>query len=1061
MGKPKGVKAPSGVTVTRNGNKYTVTWKLGAKNYTAQELYYKINGEGSRIDGPSVGKKDTSKVATVDKNTFYPKTDVKASKLTFIVRGGVGKKNKKPKWSAEAPKDYGIAQPLKPQLTANFSTEHENSTTFSWSLDWGESNAAESTAMFTNFKWWSVLLKDSNLEPSEVTDWPDTGETGDNVESGSKTYNETQVFTDNYSYTRFFMVKARGPFGDSDPVYAKHVYAFPNAAKNVKATATKLAGNAGTRVSVEWTADSTKARPIDSISVEYAVETPASSYTDDTTKGIRKTTLSVPTISNWTSAATVTDTTDAKGDVDGVSFVVNDAIPVDKCIFVRVVTKHDNKTTPSATVFVKGGYGELTAPKSLAASVSGHVANITVNNSSAVTASFVGLYYRSDISPTPKLIGIYAAGQTTASSVQFPDEPSANSVSFGARTFVGDYSPITPKSSGVTEFAVSRIDMESNGIVWDDRPVPKPPTKINLSSPRTGVVRMSWDWSWTEATGVELSWADHDDAWESTDGPQTHVLENTRASAWNIAGLAVGEWFFRVRLFKVDGDATTYGTYSAIFSTKVVSSPATPVLTVSPAIVPPDGSVTCYWSFAATDGDEQVQADICKATLNSSGVVSYGPPIAHAAGEQFKTLKVKDDLNWSSGGPYYLAVRIVTASGEESGDWSVPKPVRVLNPITATVNSSSLHVITVVDDEAQSITRQVLSLTEMSDDNPFDVSASGAGENGEITYIIERADDYHVDRPDETDFTGYKGETIAVIRQEPKNTSGGAANYDVSITNKDLIGSLDDGAKYNLVVIAKNSYGQVSKPNITYFEVHWAHQAVEPSATIQVDEEELVTVITPIQPSSGYASGDTCDIYRLSADRPELIVQGAQFDIPYVDPYPALGSMGGHRIVYKTINGDYITADNEFAWVDYDSEDGNTQHTFATIIDFGDDRAILPYDISISNKWSKDFTQTKYLGGSVQGDWNPAVERTGSVNTRVSVQDDPDLIETMRRLATYAGICHVRTPDGSSFAANVNVSEDREERKINMVASFSLDITRVDSAGFDGMTKADWDKGDD
>jgi hypothetical protein len=37
------VKAPSGVTVARQDNNYTVTWKRGPK-YNAQSLCYSING---------------------------------------------------------------------------------------------------------------------------------------------------------------------------------------------------------------------------------------------------------------------------------------------------------------------------------------------------------------------------------------------------------------------------------------------------------------------------------------------------------------------------------------------------------------------------------------------------------------------------------------------------------------------------------------------------------------------------------------------------------------------------------------------------------------------------------------------------------------------------------------------------------------------------------------------------------------------------------------------------------------------------------------------------------
>lgn len=1050
MGKKKVVTAPSGVTVIRSGNNYTVSWKRGT-NYSSQYMSYVVN---NKITPVSIAAGATSKVITINKNLYYPKTNLIMNRLLFHVRGKASGK-----WSAGVNKEFALWHPQRPVVTATLSTEHENSTTFDYKIDWDRSNndphigidRLSTGAMFTNFKWWTTLLSNSELDPEQVVTWQETGINNDEIDEVSKTITESQPFSGNYSYTRYFKVVARGPKGDSVAAYAKHVYAVPNAPKNVKANAIPLENGSGYRVSVQWTADSTKARPIDSINVEYAVETPLSSYTD--VSGVRKVTLSVPIISNWTNAATVKDAVDKNGDVNGVSFVINGDIPVDKCIFVRVVTKHDNQTAPSETVFASAGYGELTAPTSLAATINGNVATISVTNQSALTASFVGIYYRSDISPNARLIGIWPAGNTTAISVQFPTESAAASISFGAKAFVANYSPVNPASSGVTQYALSNILMESSGIIWDNRAVPKPPSKIGLSSPRTGVVRVTWDWSWTEANGVELSWADHDDAWESTDGPQTHVLESTRVSAWNVAGLEVGVWYFRIRLFKVEGDAITYGTYSDVFSIKLASSPATPMLTISPSMVAPDGKITCYWAFTATEGDEQVQADICEATMTPAGVVTYGNIVAKANNEQFKTLSVKD-LGWTAGQKKFLAVRIVTASGEESNNWSVPKPVQVLVPPVATINSTSLETITIVDDPDSHISRQQLSLTEM----PFDISASGAGESGIMTYIIERAADYHVGRPDESDYTGFEGETIAIIRKSAENTAGAAANYDISIDTDDenLIGTLDDGAGYNLIVIAEDSNGQTSPQKILPFEVHWEHQAVVPSATVEVDEDELAVYITPIQPSSGYATGDTCDIYRLSIDKPELIIKNAEFGTKYVDPYPALGNMGGHRIVYKTVNGDYITEDNEFAWVDYDYEDGDIIDRFATIINCGDDQVVLPYDLSLSSKWSKDFLQTKYLGGSVEGDWNLAVERTGSIKTRVAVQHNPELLEAMRRLATYPGICHVRTPDGSSYAANIDVGEDREEKMINKIASFSLDITRVDTAGFDGMTYSEW-----
>lgn len=91
----------------------------------------------------------------------------------------------------------------------------------------------------------------------------------------------------------------------------------------------------------------------------------------------------------------------------------------------------------------------------------------------------------------------------------------------------------------------------------------------------------------------------------------------------------------------------------------------------------------------------------------------------------------------------------------------------------------------------------------------------------------------------------------------------------------------------------------------------------------------------------------------------------------------------------------------------------------------------------------------------MQGDWNPAVSRTGSMNT-VVYADDQETIDTMRRLAEHAGICHVRTTDGSSYAADVQVSESWSQQNSHRLVSFSLSITKVDPESYDGMIYNEW-----
>lgn len=330
---------------------------------------------------------------------------------------------------------------------------------------------------------------------------------------------------------------------------------------------------------------------------------------------------------------------------------------------------------------------------------------------------------------------------------------------------------------------------------------------------------------------------------------------------------------------------------------------------------------------------------------------------------------------------------------------------------------------------------------------PLEATVTGIEEGGKISVVVERAEDYKLDRPDEDEFNGYEGETIL---QKTNNNP-------VKFETEEMLGSLDDGAKYNLIATIQDGLGQKAE-KVLPFTVKWEHQAIEPSAEIVIDEEQLIAKIKPIAPQ-GADPTDVADIYRLSADKPELIYSGATFGEWYVDPYPALGDMGGHRIVLRTKNGDYITADNQIAIVDSPELGVNPieNEEELNIIDFNGRQIQFYFDTDYSNTWAKDFQETQYLGGSIQGDWNPAVSRSGTLSSQAITVLDQEMLKNVRRLAEHSGICHVRTADGSSYAADVQVSEDRVHDDREMLVNYSLSITRVDSQGFDGMTLESWE----
>lgn len=1053
-------KKPSGLSIDRNGESFTLSWKT--HSYEKQELEFSITGLYRNIGTPSrpsyiaygwavvdVKKTATSTKVTVplshqDSGIFRGS----ATGLKFRVRGQA----KKHKWSGWADKEYKFEGPAKPTVSATLNSEFK--TTFTATA----TNDKTSKKIFRGIEY-QYTLSANGAGPV----WPSSIQS---TSSASVTFpKEEPGWTGNYSYTAWFRARTVGAAGkESAWVQTSHTYAKPARATNVAASAVSKA-NGGYTVSASWTTQTNAAHPVDSVTAKYMTAVPDSAITASGNWMV--TTLTCPIDGNWSEINSLGNKSGARA----MAFNIGSNLGRDEALFFRVDTIHDSAssgTTEGYPVLVSNGLGQLEEPSAI---VVGDIdmqtkrVIISAKNNSKITASFIAIYFRTGKDTSNNnVIGIIPHDEESVT-IQLPDFSAGSKLSFGAKAVVGDYTPIQPKSSGVTKYTV-REKMTSGEIKWSEG-VPLPPGNVRVDrTPDGSGLQVAWEWTWSEATGAELSWSENIDAWESTDEPSTYVVNNVHASKWIIAGLSASEWHVRIRLFRQVGDDIVYGTYSKIVSTKLSVSPNTPTLTLKPAVITKDGSTTATWAFVSNDGTTQQQAEIIEVV----GTNEQGQPI-------YRDLTPKETTNtsqhltisaaahgWLPGEMHSLALRVTSMSGEVS-EPSAPQNVSIVNEVTASIESTSLVYST--EDEEYKLTGY-----------PLTVKANGCGVDGTMTYIIERFEDYHVDRPDESEYSGYEGETVLfkVVNGETQQ----------EFTQSDLLGNgdateartrprsyLDDTALYNLYVIAMDSYGQTNESEKIKFRVNWEHQAVMPSADIDIDGDRHVAFITPIRPSEGFEDGDTCDIYRLSADTPELIYEGAEFGTTeepkkYVDPYPTLGTFGGYRIVYKTYNGDYMIENTEsassqgssFAWAEYEADDPDHPEynldVFAIIIDFNGNQLMLPYDISISNSWSKDFTETKYLGGSVRGDWNPAVSKRSSLTTTIPVQIEPENIELIRRLAVYPGICHVRTPDGSSYSANVDVRDDREERKINMISRVSLDITRVDPEGFDGMTYEAW-----
>ena len=924
------------LSITKSGNVLTMTWKL-ADFYDSQQAYWSIDGNAvlTDLDGD-----ETSVSYAIPVQNYFPNTAKKLPSITIGVRGIIN--GVTGTWVTAT---YKFIVPNKPAVT-------KNGLKFVWTTDTayvagkGEPNVIDVEYQRVNSTTGTQNQVKWGTDPSS-SDFTDV--TGNNA-SGEVSFTDTDKI-------EWFRCCARGLNGQSAWVYSHYVNAAPYAAQNVTAKIN------GTNVQVGWRPVATAEHPIDYQYIQYAYATP----TSEDAKGIPI----CPSGATWSTGADnllPTATT--------MTFPIAQLPPADKCLFIRICAVCESYTSVSDPVFVLGG--QLVSPTLTSISTDIGTGNtvITFVNNSAVTLSKMAI-----ITSKNKVLAIIPNGTSTATVKFIPN----NDNLIGLCAFQGA--------------SATKPNMRSDNIFTTAGDVPLAPTNVAaIATERAGVAEISWDMPWTDATGAEISWADHDDAWMSTDAPKTYSITQ-RATRWNVADLVSGVvYYFAVRL--VDS-AGVYSPYSPLVTLSYASAPGKPTLTSSAIAVQPGEAFQLTWTYETTDTTEQALA------------VIYDNGVELARVEK-NAQRLSITPAWLYGTTHSLTVQTTSRSGYVSV-MSDPVVITVaarptISPIASAISSG--------------ITDGVLT------DLPIVMEVTGAGDGGQTTIKIERLKDYFVERPDGSVTDGYGGETIFAVSYSGEG--------ELTIGADDLVGSFDDGGEYRLTAIVQDSVGQKAESYLD-FSVRWTHQAETPTATVIIDG--LTAKVKAIAPAS-YVSGDTVDIYRLSADRPELIVKGGEFGTTYTDPYPA--SNGGYRFVDITANGDYTNEDG-IAWIDKDCEFILNE----AVIDFNGESLTVPYNLELESTWDKDFRETNYLNGHVVGDWNTSLSRSGTINT-LFLRDDAR-IATIRELAAWNGICHVRTPDGSSYSANVQVSESASYD--TKIINYTFSINRVDPEGNEGIAE--------
>ena len=1031
-------KHNTGLTLSRNGEKFTAKWVIKAKDVTDQDIRWRRHNGTKWL---SWHKKDLGK--STKEYSFKIEDSLKTTKVQ--VQTKTKAKDHKASDYSDSSYTYTVSAPPDPSLSVT--NDASNKTTFK----------ITSNASATSKAWVYKTYYRTRLGSGNWTAWA--------VASSSSI-----PYTDNNSngLTRSMEIKNKGPAGESKVKSAHHYLGAPPIATWGSVSRTNRASYYQMTYSVGLKGSTLL---VDKIVPQYYIGTPTSS-------------IGVPNGVSWQ------DGTDFlyKNGTDKYVLSINtaDLVEADECMWARVKTEHDG--IPSYSGAYRVLIGAMTAPTCsiTVGTISSSGFSVTVDVTDAGT-DVPGAYQRVYLEK--------ASAPGIANYIYIGSVPNGDtSVTF---TSALDITSESGFGIHVQNVSADGKTMKS-GFYTYKMTMPAAPT-LNGVTPTTtaGKVHVDWTTNWSAATGAEIAWTDDRDNWTSNDEPETYEVKEN-ATGWFITGLETGKvWYFRVRSVKTEDDQTNCSSWSEEVAIDLASAPAIPILYLSEESITEDGMVTAYWSYITTDGTGQIAAEVVEAT-NNNGVWTYSDtPLGSTTDAQHVDIYAADQSTWQDGATVYLALRTRSGSGGMS-DYSTPVRLVIAGKPTASItatdlvgtnsmtqafrgdgetteyvceyNLSSAPTVTVegetvsvtyqgdtvtfgtapADGDEISITYTTTDFNAMTD-LPFNVTV--ATTNAEtVSLAIERALDYPLLRPDEETTEGPEGETVYV------ETISAEATNSFSISLDDLIGRLDDGAKYRLVATATDEFGQEAEDSID-FVVKWAHQAEEPTATFITDADNYIARITPIAPSN-FEAGDTCDIYRLSSDKPELIYQGATFGTEYVDPYPAFGVNSGYKLVTVTATGDYITPDNSFAELDTTLSDPPiyTQLDPKTIvIDFGGNSVELPYNITLGNSWSKDFQRTSYLGGSVVGDHNKAVLRDLSADTVLARDLDEATAVQMRALARYAGTCHVRTPEGSSFAADVQISEDRGYD--TALISYSINIQKVDSVGFDGMTYADWLKG--
>ena len=566
------------------------------------------------------------------------------------------------------------------------------------------------------------------------------------------------------------------------------------------------------------------------------------------------------------------------------------------------------------------------------------------------------------------------------------------------------------------------------------------------------VVQLGWNADGQDdSTGTELTWSDSEDTWKSTDDPKIHQF------TWSDGSLVVGQttyhdsalitikglnegtkYYIKARRY-LEGDTISYSDYSNT-ATSITSEAPEAIVASCDRYVPVDGSLPVSWTFSGNGIQQKWQIISSDGAIIKSGNNSLGSteiPASRLA--SFATNNIVSFTVQASTGSGFVSSTSNTVEIVEYPTLALT----VDNELTEqpfsfdAAVSTPCDLIAVVTSQGASgqfpdkIRTQTTGDTIWSDIvvpewGEYSLTEDVAIVSGKTYYTLEDDGTYEpVADPDVSDIATYYEFTYT---------------GEATITLPDGLGFWN-GTNYTLSVVATDRRtGLQSTEQTADFIIDWDNPAVEPTGAVTVTYIDQIDVTSgqhrqaaqiDLTPPTGSAQTDVYDIYRMTGGGAYLI--GESFPLTYTayDEYAPFGKDLNlfYRVALRTVDGDI-----QFTDIYY------TAAGDALRLDWSGGSLELPYNIQISDKYSKDVETRKHMNGDIDAYWNQNVEHKGSLNSDVIRLNSQQDIWTARELAQYPGAVFVRTPDGSAYEADVQITDMSVNGPLEAIA---IDATEI------------------